>query len=253
MKKAILTVSYGVRDMEEMYRAIVPSEHAIECAFPEYEHFKALACPETVEVYRKAGMEAWHYCERMEYLCGEGYDVSVVALMLAPGIVYDMLLKGVSPSQVSSPLLNNEESLLRIGDLYGAIAACEDREVLLMGHGSTTEGDACYERLQAALPEHVHLACRQGNMRLSEAIERLKRGTNRRVLLMPLMLTAGRHARYEMAGDGPESWKNILKSEGFDVKVRLEGMGSKPGIQQMFVENARRIIGEPQKESTDRK
>ena len=243
MKKAILTVSYGVRDVEEMHRSIVPSERAIEYAFPEYEHFRAFACPITVEAYRNAGMEAWHYSAGMEYLQGKGYNVSVVALMLAPGMVYDMLLKDVSPAQVSLPLLDDEENRLRIGRLYGAAAACEGREVLLMGHGSTTVGDACYEHFEAVLPEHVFLACRQGNLRLQEIIERLKKGHSRRVLLMPLMLTAGRHARCEMAGDGPDSWKNILKAEGFDVKVRLEGMGSMPGVQQMFIESARRVIG----------
>jgi len=144
--------------------------------------------------------------------------------------------------RVSRPLLDEPEDFEAIAALYSGIAHDAGRKLLLMGHGNETKGDACYGRLAKALPENVRLACRTGKMRLDGILNGLDAQQDR-ILLMPLMLTAGNHARRDMAGNAPDSWKSILESRGFDVQVRLEGMGSIPGIQKMFADKARKAIG----------
>ena len=63
----------------------------------------------------------------------------------------------------------------------------------------------------------------------------------RALTLAPLMLVAGDHAKNDMAGEG-DSWKNRLRSMGFDVRVRLQGLGSLPAVQARFVEKGRAVI-----------
>ena len=63
-----------------------------------------------------------------------------------------------------------------------------------------------------------------------------------RVVLQPLMIVAGDHANNDMAGDEDDSWKNVFKSNGYEVECVLEGLGQVPEIQQIYVEHAQAAI-----------
>ena len=52
---------------------------------------------------------------------------------------------------------------------------------------------------------------------------------------MPFMLVAGDHAKCDMAGDDDDSFKNILKSEGFEVEIYLKGLGENKEFQNIYV------------------
>ena len=59
---------------------------------------------------------------------------------------------------------------------------------------------------------------------------------------MPSMLVAGDHAHNDMAGDEEDSWKNLLKAQGYDVDYIMKGLGELPAIQQLFVEHAKAAL-----------
>ena len=73
-------------------------------------------------------------------------------------------------------------------------------------------------------------------------LELLRRGGWQKVCLRPLLLTAGEHARNDMAGDHPDSWKSRLEAAGFAVDCCLEGMGSDEAVQQMYCRHLRVIL-----------
>ena len=56
------------------------------------------------------------------------------------------------------------------------------------------------------------------------------------------MLVAGDHAHNDMAGDEEDSWKNLLKAEGYDVDYIMKGLGELPAIQQLFVTHAQEAL-----------
>jgi len=238
MDRAVLTVSYGVRRVDEIRKSVAPVEKAIAKAVPGCALFRSFACKEGVDALRQAGEEAHLFGESLVALKNSGYkDIGVVPLFIAPGEVYKRIQETATGLPVSGPLLNTEDDLERIADIYGEIARDSGRKVLLMGHGSPGCGDENYMRLAQVLPSHVHLACRRGVLSLDSVLPRLDARRDN-ILLMPLMLSAGRHAGEEMAGEGPDSWKSILEKRGFDVRVRLDGMGSLPCIQRMFADKA---------------
>ena len=237
MKTAILTVGYGVRDVDEMRRSVFPVERAVADAFPECAFFSGLACEETASFLRQSGENVRGFEEALAAVRNGGFENAfVVPLLLARGQVYHSILKFAEPFPVSGPLLDDDGDLMRIAAVYGEIAGRTGRIVLLMGHGNTF-GDGAYERLAKILPENVHMACRSGQMLLEDILPALEKGP-KRLLLMPLMLTSGRHARGEMAGESPASWKSRLTRLGFDVETDLRGMGSMPEIQCIFIEKA---------------
>jgi len=69
------------------------------------------------------------------------------------------------------------------------------------------------------------------------------------LLLAPLMIVAGDHAVNDMAGEGPDSWKNRIAAAlcgqdpagqcpAAEVIPILRGLGSYPGVQQMYADHA---------------
>ena len=126
--------------------------------------------------------------------------------------------------------------------LLGKLAAEEGRPLLMMGHGTEHAADETYARLRKQLPENVYLACVEGEHSLEKQLPALERLSVKEIALMPLMLVAGDHARNDMAGDDRDSWKSILTRRGFDVRVRMQGLGALPEVQARFVEKARKIV-----------
>jgi sirohydrochlorin cobaltochelatase len=62
--------------------------------------------------------------------------------------------------------------------------------------------------------------------------------------MMPLMMVAGDHAHNDMAGDTGDSWKLMLKAQGYEVDYILKGMGELPAIRELFIEHAKEAIAE---------
>ena len=55
------------------------------------------------------------------------------------------------------------------------------------------------------------------------------------ILLKPLMIVAGDHAKNDMAGDEEDSWKTVLSKAGFNVEIILQGLGSNNQFADLFV------------------
>ena len=242
MKKAILTVHCVNGYSEEAEKCIAPIRRALGNAFPDCVCYDAYLSTGRTRISGRGNREGAFCAGMLESLEKDGCgQICISPLLLVPGIYYNAVREIAPNCPVSRPLLDDDGDFERIADIYDEIARKEGRDVLLMGHGSTGMGDEIYARLSDRLGAHVHLACARGIMSLEEVLPYIETG---RLLLMPLMLTAGSHARREMDGDGPQSWKNILMNRGFDVDVRLEGMGSMPAVQEMFVRKARKAFGD---------
>lgn len=120
-----------------------------------------------------------------------------------------------------------------------------DTAVILMGHGTKPSSDraeqdpdAVYQRLQkylrAAGALDYFIATVEGNLRLADILAEVSSDRYRKVVLAPLMITAGDHALHDLAGEGEDSWKNVFLKKGFDVKTDLRGIGEWEEVQGLF-------------------
>ena len=122
---------------------------------------------------------------------------------------------------------------------------CTDTAVILMGHGTKPSSDravpdpnAVYRRLQKCLraaggPDYF-IATVEGSPCLADILAQVSPDRYRKVVLAPLMITAGDHAIHDMAGEGEDSWKNVFLKKGFDVKTDLRGIGEWEEVQELF-------------------
>ena len=101
-----------------------------------------------------------------------------------------------------------------------------------------------YEKLQARLTQEGHGHCYIGTMKEAPSLQDMKQkllghGGYKRIVLRPLLITAGWHVREDMAGEKEHSWKNMLKKEGYEVICHLEGLGRNPDIQRIFASHVK--------------
>lgn len=227
MKKAIIAACTGTAEARAAAEYILPIERALAEAFPGWEVRRAFTSRRIAAATGTATET-----EAIERLRAEGYKKIVIAsLHLLPGSEYSRLSDAGLPA--SAPLLDSDADLLAMAELLQGMSAEENRALLAIGHGSDHAAET-WARLERLLPEDVFLT------RLDEnpacAAHRLPK---KPLVLLPLMLTAGRHARRDVDG----AWLPALTELGFDVRLRMEGLGAREEVQKMIVQKVRNMIG----------
>lgn len=121
----------------------------------------------------------------------------------------------------------------------------EKEAVLLVGHGTGHPADALYSLMAQVLKrEHrnVFLGTIEGFSGLAELLPELKGSGARVVRLMPFLIVAGGHAKNDIFGQSPESWKSTLERKGFEVVADLRGLGERAEIVSLFLEHTRNAL-----------
>lgn len=254
---ALLTVSFGTSYKETREKTIEAIEKDLQAAFAEAEVKRAFTSGMIIRRLRERdGMMIHNTEEAVAEICGQGYkNLLVQPTHIINGDEYEKMMSMLAPYAdrfeqmvIGRPLLtdsNDYEQAVRIimeenGDLG------EDTALVLMGHGTGHFADAAYAaldyRFKAMGYPRVFVGTVEGYPELMDILPVLKQSGCKKVRLMPFMIVAGDHAINDMAGDDEDSWKNILKSEGFDVECVLKGLGEIEGIRQMYIQHLKREI-----------
>lgn len=242
MKKAILAVSFGTSTPSVDQICLHPIEQALREAFPDREVRRAFTSEVLIHKLHSRGIKIENVENALAQLRLDGYkDILIVPTHIVPGSEYKKVCIAASGYPVSEPLLSCEADILWMVDLIHEIAAEEQQPLLLMGHGADGPGDEFYQKLRSMLPQGTFLACLEGNCRLEEALRQMALLPEKCATLMPLMIVAGLHAQRDLAGDSEQSWKSLLGKQGFNVNIRMQGLGSLPAVQQRFVQKVKSI------------
>jgi len=187
----------------------------------------------------------------------EGFSqVAVLSLHVFPGqefhdlyrtaMLFTQMAKGFRRVVVARPLLSSYDDLVRTARallLQIPGRRQSDEAVLFMGHGNQRHpADLVYAAMNhvlSDLSEHVYVATVQGRPSLEDFLPRLQAGKSTRAWLLPFMTVAGEHARKDMAGDGPDSWRSVLARNGIDCEVQLAGIAENPAIVEIWLDHLR--------------
>lgn len=121
----------------------------------------------------------------------------------------------------------------------------EETAVAMMGHGTDHPADSAYSRMAKVLERdhrNVFLGTIDGFPALEEAMAEVRASGVSKVRLMPFLVVAGGHAKKEMAGGDPKSWKSIFERAGFEVELHLRGMGENPRVVEVFAEHTKKAM-----------
>jgi sirohydrochlorin cobaltochelatase len=143
-----------------------------------------------------------------------------------------------------------------IGRAVAALAPLAQRAkdsgsaLVLMGHGNEHKSQKVYSKLESALRKaygpDIYLGTVESPPHAEEILAALKKNPDgpKSLLLAPLMIVAGDHARNDMAGDEEDSWASVFKAGGYQVSSHLVGLGSNDSWADIYVERLKALAPE---------
>ncbi len=258
-KKAVLVVSFGSSFIENREAAIDATEVTIAEAFPEYEFFRAFTSQIIIDIYAdRDGVEIDNVSQAIEKIYEDGYgEVLVVPTLVMNGEEEEEMLEALEPFEekfskftISSPLLTSYDDYVALVNAMATElpATAEGEAIVLMGHGSHHDGNSAYGALDYVFKDegynNVFVGTVEGFPTFDTILKNLEAGGYTKVTLMPAMIVAGDHAHNDMAGDEEDSWKQMLKAEGYDVDFVMAGLGELSSIRGQFVAHAQDALAQ---------
>lgn len=261
MKKAIVLAAFGTT-VPEARKALDQVEVKAKQAFPGVEIRWAYTSKIVRNKLAKDGKVYASPETTLAKLMDEGYThVAVLSLHTIPGEefhelnhnahLFGEMAGGFDKILVARPLLSSREDMERVASaMLKHIPASRKPEepVVLMGHGTEKHpSDAIYLTMVHTLQEldpNVHIATVDGYPNLKDIVPKLKERKAKKVYLMPFMAVAGDHARNDMAGDQPDSWKSILSKDGFTCEPVLKGTVEYPEIVDVWLDHLRTTLAQ---------
>ncbi len=170
----------------------------------------------------------------------------VQPLLLTPGSEFHQLAKIVSTVRynacISMPLLSSPLDFRRVArSLQPLLAQDKQTVTVLIGHGTTHPSWTIFPALEQIIEEETGLpvlvAALQHYPPPETVIDRIIASGYQHALIVPLLLTTGTHYRRDIAGPQHPSWAGRLRRLGIRVTLHEQGLGTLPGIADLFVDH----------------
>lgn len=255
-ERALLVVSFGTSHEDTRRKTIGAVEERLGRAFAGWRVANAYTSPTIRRILAGRGHPVPSPEEALDALARQGVGrVLVQPTHLICGEEYHKLRQVIGQRAgaferiaLGAPLLFAPEDYQQLAGLAAAHLPVEEGEALvLMGHGSPHPMNAAYPAMDSVFHnlghDHVFVGTVEGWPSGPEILARVRRAGYRRVLLAPLMLVAGDHAKNDMAG-GEGSWKCLFERAGLAVRCCMQGLGELPGVQEMYVRHAKEALEE---------
>lgn len=196
--------------------------------------------------------------EMISRLAEQGYDTVICqTLHVIPGFEYEKMVRELSKYRaafqnfvISKPLLSSETDYIQS---VNAVCSCipilrEDEALVLMGHGTEHFANAAYCQLEntfrALGHERIYVGTVEGFPGVEYILSRLNARQVKTAYLMPFMIVAGDHAKNDLAGEGPDSWKSVLEKNGVCAVPISTGLGDLELIGEIFAKHLKEAIEE---------
>ena len=240
MKKAILVTSFGTSHRDTREKCLDLIQREVEEKYGSENVERAYTSRIIRRIIEKnEGVHIFDQEEGLKVLKDKGFEeIITMSLHILDGIEYSKLDDKFG--KISKPLLADDEDFEKIvenkefNDLEGNDA------IVFMGHGTESEADYAYQKLQdeylKAGKNNIFIATVEGKVTIKDVIEKMKGKGFKKILLKPFMIVAGDHAKNDMSSDDEDSWKTMLKNEGYEVTSVLKGMGEYKFIREMFMD-----------------
>jgi sirohydrochlorin cobaltochelatase len=254
VKKALLAVSFGTSHLDTLDKNIGAIERALAAALPERELRRAFTSGMIMKKLRERdGLDIPNVARALESLADDGCeDVLIQPSHVLNGEEFDKLCELAEPFAGKFERLTIGAPLLTEVNDYLELAAAliselperrEDTAIVWMGHGTGHHANAVYAMLEYVLHDlgrgDVHIGTVEGYPTIEEVVRRVREHAEaKKVLLLPLMIVAGDHAKNDLAGEEDDSWRSRFEREGYEVSCRLEGLGENEAVRRIFVRHA---------------
>ncbi|MDR2406124.1 MAG: sirohydrochlorin cobaltochelatase [Deltaproteobacteria bacterium] len=130
---------------------------------------------------------------------------------------------------------------------YVTEAKNANANLVFMGHGNENLTQKIYAKLQAALRKaynnNIYIGAVEAEPHADGIIAEIQKVPDapKSILVAPLMLVAGDHARNDMSGPDPKSWTSQFTAAGFTATPKLQGLGQLDTWVDIFVSHIKAV------------
>jgi len=258
-KTGILLVAFGT-SVPEARPALEAMDTAVAKAFPKTPVFWAYTS--NIIRHKIRDEEGRHIdspAEALARMMDQGFTkVAVQSLHTIPGEEFHGLLatarafegmpKGMRRISVGAPMLATAGDCERAAKALLASVPSQRKPgeaVVFMGHGTPHPANIYYPGMQYYLDKldaDALVGTVEGTPSLDDVLAELKARKIATAWLLPFMSVAGDHARNDMAGDEPDSWKSILQAAGIQCRPVLKGTAEDPALAAIWVDHLREAL-----------
>ncbi|MCR4766265.1 MAG: sirohydrochlorin cobaltochelatase [Bacteroidaceae bacterium] len=249
-KTAILMVHFGTTEPEGRTLSLETVNNDVKAAFPDMEVRQAYASAIIRNIWGKRGERIYSPQEALMQLRADGYEhVYVQSTTLMEGYEMTYLRETIASLRpffkelvAGNPLLYSVEDCKEVLRILSVDAAAKNQSVVLVGHGTTHPSTAVYAMMQTMLQEtgqnNWYVSTIEGYPTQDMTLKKLKQDKVKKVELRPLLLTAGDHARNDIA----KEWKELFEQQGFEVSIKLQGLGEFKAIRDIYIQHIKNML-----------
>lgn len=258
MKKAILLVSNGTSDIAAFEASIGKIEEKVKASFKEYEVFRAFSSEKIIlklktkyNIIVMTPIEILHIIEILGF-----EEVVIQPLYILYVGEYALLKKNIEEYKMKSKieriilgnpiLIPNDER--RTMDFIESIKVSLEinKNIVAVVHGTKSLASRCYWELWDGFKScglsNIYVGAVEGEPSIDYVLKCLKSDKVKEVLLVPLLIVAGFHAKKDIESTSPDSWKSVLQREKIKAQVRHAGLGEMDGFQEFLIRDLKRLI-----------
>lgn len=146
------------------------------------------------------------------------------------------------------PLLATQTAMEKAVDaLFDMIPAQRKKQeaVVFMGHGTHHPANAFYPALMFQAQQQdplVFIGVVEGYPEIDEIRSWLAEKKINTAWLLPFMSVAGDHAKNDMAGDEPDSWKSILSDAGIHCRTVMKGTAEVDSFVDIWLSHLKDVL-----------
>lgn len=246
-KVGVLVVHFGTTFEDTRIATIDKFNQDIQKAFPNFEFREAYTSRIIMRRLKERGIIKLNPQEVLEQMYKEGFDYVIVqSTHIINGTENDALKKEIEAYndkfkgiRMGLPLLSMVSDYKEVAQILNTnIGKVEENTgIVWVGHGTHHYAGSCYSMMDYIFEEegfnNHFVGTIEGYPDFSNVLNRLKKKNIEKVILLPFMFVAGDHAKNDVAID----WYEQLIENGFEVEVRLVGLGESDKIRNIYIKH----------------
>lgn len=255
-KKAILSISFGVKDQEMMKRNLDKLEEDYADLYPDFKIYRALTNETVVEQLRDSGNDSVYavrevmarmVLDDVSYLYAQpAYILNGTENDALRNMIFSHAADFINV-ECGAPLLTTHEDFERTCNaLMEGRDMAGDEAIVFIGHGSRHYSNAVYCAMDYTLKDmgyaNAHMATFNAYPKIDTVIGHLKKDGIKKVTVEPFMFVAGDSALNGVCGSGENSMKSRLSAEGFETKADIRCLGEFKAIRDIYTDHLKACI-----------
>lgn len=250
-KKAILVVSFGTSDKDNLKKTIEQIENEIQAVYQNSVVYRAFTSQIIIDKLKKKGISIDTIKEAMDKIVEEGYDTVVCQpTYIMHGMEYQKMLTMIEPYKnvidirCGVPLLSSVKDYEKVTEaILTEIKFNKKDAFVLIGHGAKQFKDTSYSILNDCFLEKGYSNILVDTLENSSntLLERLQIIGSNTVYIIPFLIVAGKHTNRDIFGE-EDSWKTKIMSQGYTVYTIEKALGEYPSIRNIFIAHIQNAI-----------